>query len=261
MLPFEDETTLSLLYHLNSEPWGNVEAYQRVTYEVEYKHVAPSSPPVSLPTPVESDVTRLASNRSSCRAYEPRPLPLSTLGGLLWGSYGITHSDTTLLHGSLALLRPVPSAGGLFPLEIYVATQRVENLPDGLHHYNVRHHALEPLQVGSVFETLKPHLFMYQAIEHANAIVFLAAVFKRTQKKYGPRGYRYILLEAGHVAQNLCLLAVERELGSLCMGGYTDGTLNEALGLSSLDEGVVYSIAIGWPAKVPVAGSGTSAED
>jgi SagB-type dehydrogenase family enzyme len=259
MFPFEDETSLSLLYHLNSEPWGNVEAYQRVTYEVEYKQVAPSSPPLSLPAPTESEVTRLAGSRSSCRAYEPKLLPLSILGSLLWGGYGITRADTTLLHGSLALLRPVPSAGGLFPLEIYVATQRVEGLADGLHHYNVRHHALEPLSAGPIFQALAPHLFMYQAIEHANAIVFLAAVFKRTQKKYGPRGYRYILLEAGHVAQNLCLLAVERELGTLCMGGYSDGGLNEALGLSVLDEGVVYSIAIGWPAAAPVADSGSFA--
>jgi SagB-type dehydrogenase family enzyme len=89
---------------------------------------------------------------------------------------------------------------------------------------------------------------MYEAIEHANVVFFLAAVFQRTQKKYGPRGYRYVLLEAGHVAQNICLLAVEQGLGSLCMGGYADGRLNRALGLSQLEEGIVYSVAVGWPA-------------
>ena len=248
MLPFEDGTSLSLLYHLNSEPWGNIEAYQNVTYEVEYKQITSSLPPLSLPTPSQSDVTRLASKRWSCRAYELKALPLSTLSALLWGSYGITRTDEALLGGSLALMRPVPSAGGLFPLEIYVASQRVQDLPDGLHHYNVRNHALEPMSDGPIFKTLQPHLFMFQSIEHANAIVFLAAVFNRTQKKYGPRGYRYILLEAGHVAQNLCLLAVEQGLGSLCMGGYADGELNRVLGLTPLQEGVVYSVAVGWPA-------------
>jgi Nitroreductase family len=142
MFPFEDGTSLSLLYHLNSEPWGNVEAYQSVTYEVEYKQVTHSSPPLSLPTPSESDMTRLARKRYSCRAYEPKMLPLSTLSALLWGSYGITRTDAALLGGALALMRPVPSAGGLFPLEVYVATQQVQDLPDGLHHYNVRNHAL-----------------------------------------------------------------------------------------------------------------------
>jgi SagB-type dehydrogenase family enzyme len=249
MLPFEDETSLSLLFHLNSEPWGNIDAYQRVTYEVEYKQVASSAPPLALPTPSESGITRLAARRWSCRAYEPKALPLSTLSALLWGSYGAIRTDSILLDGPLALLRPVPSAGGLFPLELYVATQRVQGLADGLHHYNVRHHTLEPLSNGPIFKTLQPHLFMYPAIEHANAIVFLAAVFKRTQKKYGARGYRYILLEAGHVAQNLCLLAVEQSLGSLCMGGYSDGELNRVLGLSPLHEGVVYSVAVGWPSS------------
>ena len=177
-------------------------------------------------------MTRLANDAGPAERTSPKPLPLSTLSALLWGSYGIIRTDAVLLGGSLALMRPVPSAGGLFPLEIYVATQRVQDLPDGLHHYNVRNHALEPLSDGPVFKSLQPHLFMYPAIEHANAIVFLAAVFNRTQKKYGPRGYRYILLEAGHVAQNLCLLAVEQGLGTLCMGGYTDGELNQALGLN-----------------------------
>jgi SagB-type dehydrogenase family enzyme len=247
MFPFEDGTSLSSLYHLNSEPWGNFEAYQSVCYEVEYKQVTPSSPPLSLPKPPESEITRLSQKRYSCRAYEPQNLPLATLSALLWGSYGITRTDSALLDGSLALMRPVPSAGGLFPLEVYVATQRVQDIPDALHHYNVRTHSLEPLSEGPIFKALQPHLFMFQSIEHANAIVFLAAVFNRTQKKYGPRGYRYVLLEAGHVAQNLCLLAVEQGLGSLCMGGYADADLNQVLGLPPLQEGVVYSVAIGWP--------------
>ena len=248
MFPFEDATSLSLLYHLNSEPWGNIEAYQSITYEVEYKQLAASLKSFPLPAPRESEVTRLAGKRYSCRAYEAKPLPLSQLSALLWGSYGITRTDETLLGGSLALMRPVPSAGGLFPLEVYVASQRVEGLPDGLHHYNVRKHSLETFHAGPAFKLLQPLLYMFQAIEHSNLVIFLAAVFNRTQKKYGPRGYRYILLEAGHVAQNLCLLAVERGLGSLCMGGYTDGELNATLGLNPRDEGVVYSIAIGWPA-------------
>lgn len=255
MLPFEDSKSLSLFYHLNSEPWGNIDAYQSVTYEVEYKDVVTSSPARALPTPPESDLSQLLTNRRSCRAYELKTLPLSALSALLWGSYGITRTDAALLSGSLALMRSVPSAGGLFPLELYIASQAVEDLPDGLHHYNVRTHALEPMSDRPVFKALEPHLFMYQAIERANIIVFLAAVFNRTQKKYGPRGYRYVLLEAGHVAQNLCLLAVQQGLGSLCMGGYTDEGLNRALGLVPLEEGVVYAVAVGWPAVARPAGN------
>jgi SagB-type dehydrogenase family enzyme len=248
MLPFEDSKSLSLLFHLNSEPWANVDAYQTATYEVEYKGITCSSPAIALPVPPETELLRVSRKRWSCRAFEPKTLALSQLSAILLGSYGITRTESTLLDGSLALMRAVPSAGGLFPLEVYVASQRVEGLADGLHHYNVRNHALEPVRNEHFFKTLQPHLFMYQAIENANAIVFLAAVFNRTQKKYGPRGYRYVLLEAGHVAQSICLLAAEQRLGSLCMGGYADGELNRVLGLAPLEEGVVYSIAVGWPA-------------
>jgi len=74
----------------------------------------------------------------------------------------------------------------------------------------------------------------------------MAAVFLRTQVKYGPRGYRYILLEAGHVAQNICLRGMELGLESLCMGGFLDSALNELVGLRAKEEGVVYTVAAGF---------------
>ncbi|MGI9518742.1 MAG: nitroreductase family protein, partial [Pirellulaceae bacterium] len=76
-------------------------------------------------------------------------------------------------------------------------------------------------------------------------VLCIAAVFLRSQKKYGPRGYRYVLLEAGHSAQNICLAATEQGLGSLCMGGYVDSILNRILGLTPDESGVVYSVAVG----------------
>lgn len=246
MLPFEDETSLSLLFHLNSEPWANMEAYHNAVYEVEYKSVAAMSPELPLPPPPDTALTRLAPRRASCRAFAPKPLPLPLLSAVLWGGYGISRTERMMPADSLAEMRPVPSAGGLFPLEVYFISQGVENLCDGLHHYNVRHHSLETLQTGPLFERFRPALLMYSAVRDANVILFLAAVFKRTQKKYGPRGYRYILLEAGHLAQNVCLLCAEANLGTLCMGGYSDGQVNRLLGLDPLLEGVVYSVALGW---------------
>ena len=77
---------------------------------------------------------------------------------------------------------------------------------------------------------------------------FLGAVFNRSQKKYGPRGYRYILLEAGHLAQNLCLIAAEFNLGSLCMGGFYDSRLNRFMEFDGLTEAVIYSVAAGYQA-------------
>lgn len=249
MLPFDDETALSMLFHLNSEPWANMEAYQNIIYEVEYKEIAATSPELALPRPPGTALTRLASKRASCRAFAAKALPLQILSTVLWGSYGISRSERIMPAGSLALLRPVPSAGGLYPLEVYFVAQRVEELRDGLYHYNVRHHSLEPLHSALSFERFRPSLFMYSAVEDANVILFLSAVFRRNQKKYGPRGYRYTLLEAGHIVQNVCLLAAEANLSTLCMGGYSDGEVNRLLGLDPREEGVVYSVAVGWPLR------------
>ena len=247
MLPFNDETTLSMLFHLNSEPWANTEAYESAVYEVEYKSVAAPSPELPLPQPSDTALTRLAGKRASCRAFAPKTLPLQLLSDILWGSYGISRTERMMPADLLALLRPVPSAGGLFPLEVYFLTQRVEELRDGLHHYNVRHHSLDTLEPAPLFERFRHALMMYDAVKDANVIMFLSAVFQRTQKKYGPRGYRYILLEAGHTVQNVCLLAAEANLSTLCMGGYSDGEVNRLLALNPREEGVVYSVAVGWP--------------
>ena len=90
--------------------------------------------------------------------------------------------------------------------------------------------------------------YTYPFIRDANLIVAIAAVFNRTQKKYGPRGYRYILIESGHVGQNVCLRASELGLATLCMGGFVDSELNALLGLAPTREGVVYTVAVGYDA-------------
>jgi SagB-type dehydrogenase family enzyme len=87
--------------------------------------------------------------------------------------------------------------------------------------------------------------YTYPFMKDANLIFAIAAVFMRIQKKYGPRGYRYTLMEAGHVAQNISLRAIELGLATLCMGGFVDSDLNELLNLHPKKEGVVYAIAAG----------------
>jgi SagB-type dehydrogenase family enzyme len=245
MIPYEDATTLSLLYHLNSEPWQNVEAYQGGAYEVDYREF-PRAAAVTLSAPVDSPLRRLLVGRESCRRYDLRRLELAVLSNLLANACGISRREE-VVGGSLCLLRTAPSAGGLYPVELYVVTRKVEGLADGLHHYNVRSHALEPLRLDISLATLAPVMLTYP--EEVNAIFFLSAVFARAQKKYGPRGYRYILLEAGHVAQSLCLSAVEQGLGSLCMGGFQDAALNRWLGLNGISEAIVYSVAVGHAAR------------
>jgi SagB-type dehydrogenase family enzyme len=246
MIPFEDATTLSALYHLNSEPWLNTEAYQDAAYEVEYRKLAAPGFALPLPKPPDSPLQTLLRERGSCRSYAQRSMPLETLGVLLAAAYGLTHK-AQLPEQTSYFCRSVPSAGGLFPLEIFVEIQRIAGAADGLHHYDVWNHALEPVPGGPAFEDLSSALLAFPFVKDANAVFFLTAVFPRTQKKYGPRGYRYALLEAGHSAQNICLAAVQSGLGSLCIGGYLDTRLNRLLKLDAPKEGVVYAVAAGYP--------------
>jgi SagB-type dehydrogenase family enzyme len=244
MIRFDDAATLPLLYHLNSEPWQNTEAYEGTPYEVEYKQFA-GAPSTPLPPPSESALRTVLIKRESHRYFSGRPLALASLSDLLANGGGISRQQELAATGLVYLMRTTPSAGGLFPLEFYLVTQGVEGLADGLHHYDLRAHALETLRSDVSISALKPFLLVYPFVERANVIIFLAAVFHRTLKKYGPRGYRYVLLEAGHVAQNICLSATQQGLGSLCVGGYEDAALNHWLGLDGRCDAVVYSVAVG----------------
>lgn len=249
ILPPGDTSSLSLLYHLNSEPWQSPEATE-AAYEVDYKQHGAAGDGVVLPALGTSPLHELLRRRGSCRSFERRPLPLADLGALLGGAYGVARSGQLPGIPSL-LLRTAPSAGGLYPLELYAMVQGIGDLPDGLHHYNVREHSLEPVRLGAPWTELRECLLSYEPVAAANVVVFLTAVFARTQTKYGARGYRYVLLEAGHVAQNLCLLAAERGLGSLCMGGFIDTSLNRFLDLAPRSEGAVYAVGVGHPTAEP----------
>lgn len=244
MIPSDDPQTLSLLFHLNSEPWLNEDAYRSGSYHHEFKQFPDAAARVRLPPAPQSDLSKLIEQRKSVRRYERATLPLASLSSLLSSAYGIVEI-ASLETGGEFLRRSVPSGGGLYPLEIYLVLRRVSNLEDGLYHYDVVGHALELISAGDKSDILSAAFYTFPFIEDANLVFCLAADFGRMQKKYGPRGYRYILLEAGHAAQNICLAATELGLGSLCMGGFIDSVVNSALGLRPHDEGVVYGVAVG----------------
>jgi SagB-type dehydrogenase family enzyme len=239
----KDPTGLSLLFHLNSEPWLDEEAYRGSPYVQEFK-VLGSSRYSSLPTPPPSPLSDAIRRRRSSRAYSRAELSLEAVSRLLSDCYGATDVEP-LDDGGAFLRRSVPSAGGLYPLELYIFARRIAQLEDGIYHYEARGQGLEQLRAGAPFTGLEPVFLTYPFVHDANLIVCFGADFRRTQKKYGPRGYRYILLEAGHAAQNLCLSAADLGLGSLCMGGFFDAALNALLGLRPLEEAIVYSVAVG----------------
>jgi SagB-type dehydrogenase family enzyme len=242
VIPLDDTTALSLLFHLNSEPWLNEAAYAGRRHRPPSPQSTPVLTEVVLPTPAPGALDGLLRLRRSGRRYLAETLPLPALAALLHSAYGMLEAPGP---GVPSGHRPVPSAGGLFPLDLYVFTRRVEGVADGLHLFDPLAGTVGLVRAGDVFGELEPVMYAYPFIAGANVVVALAATFARTQAKYGPRGYRYILIEAGHVGQNVSLRAAELGLSSLCMGGFVDSELNALVGLDPTRAGIVYAIGIG----------------
>lgn len=244
MLPYKDPFSLSLLFHWNSEPWGNVEAYNDPHARMEFKKIPAVGAVVALPESGTSRVSELSTMRQSCRAFMPEPVAFRDLAAVLDSAYGIT-GIRKWPNGGCTLGRPVPSAGGLYPLELYVVCNRVTDVPQGVYHLHAFERTLEPLGMPLSIADLVPDLMNQTFLEPASALIFFTAVFPRTLKKYGARGYRYVLLEAGHAAQNICLRAADLGLAALCVGGFTDHRINKVLKLDGRSEGAVYAVALG----------------
>src|SRR5262249_10217668 len=140
--PKKDTNTLSRLYHLNSEPWLNNEAYSAV-YHQEFQEPPPGTARVSLPRPEETPLSHLLKQRKSCRLFQHEELPLTAISKLAMAASGVV--EMPAFGDGAFLRRAAPSAGGLYPLELYLFTDRISGLAGGLYHYDVRAHCLDHL--------------------------------------------------------------------------------------------------------------------
>jgi SagB-type dehydrogenase family enzyme len=206
--------------------------------------VAPLPPPRRPELPLWDAIGR----RRSQRAFADAPLAGDELSALFHAGYGVTGvlESPTGVHA--LPLRAVPSGGALYPLELYGAALRVDDLHPGLYHFDPLRPGLESLRVG-----LRPAelagLSTYPEIVSGCGVLFLvAAIFGRMRFKYGLRGYRFALLEAGHVGQNLVLAATALGLASVPLGGFYDRPTDEFLGLDGVNESTLYMVAVGRPA-------------
>lgn len=200
-------------------------------------------PPV---LPVSGALDSVLRQRFCCRRFLDRPLSLDTLATIVHWAYG-TVGGVEL--GGEMLERPVPSGGGLYPLELYLICQNIEGLALGVHHYLPHLHALDEVYGDRLPKLLTSELFLGQPyLKEAAGIVVVTATVERSLWKYEDRGYRYILLEAGHVAQNVNLVSTALGLGSLNLGGFFDDDLSGLLRLEPDAEVALYAIAVGYKA-------------
>lgn len=175
--------------------------------------------------------------RRSRRVYEPGSLSLEELARLLHAASGVTEPRTGF--------RAAPSAGALYPIETYAIVHEVEGLEPGLYHYAVFEHALERLQTGNMRAGAVVAGIGQEMLGTAQVCVVLSAIFQRTRWRYRERAYRYVLLEAGHMGQNLYLAATSMGLGACAVGAFLDDRFNDLLGVDGSDEAVVYVVAVG----------------
>ncbi|APR74878.1 TOMM biosynthesis dehydrogenase protein B [Minicystis rosea] len=194
---------------------------------------------------VEMSLGTALERRRSIREYALGPLPLEVLGRLLHTSYGVR--GLREMDGEWSFHRPAPSAGARYPLELYVATQAVESLADGIYHYDARGHALELMRPGLAQPALMDLTLGQEMVRDTNLVIVVTAIRDRTLWKYGQRGYRHVLLDAGHVGENLYLVATALGLGPTGIGGFYDAELAALLKLPE-DEEPFYVLCIGQPA-------------
>jgi SagB-type dehydrogenase family enzyme len=197
------------------------------------------------PAPLDRALDDVLTRRRSRRTFGSEPVALDSLAAVLHAAYGVTGALGSDGDQSELALRAVPSGGALYPLELYAAVLRVGELEPGLYHFDPPLRGLEVLRTGLAPDELAA-LSSYPEIASSCAVlVVVAAIFGRTRFKYGSRGYRFALLEAGHVAQNALLAATALELAAVPLGAFYDRRTDAFLGLDGVNESTVYAIAFG----------------
>ncbi|MFA9517921.1 SagB/ThcOx family dehydrogenase [Halopenitus sp. H-Gu1] len=188
-----------------------------------------SAESVSLPTQSgESDVSveEAIANRRSRREYGEEALSRRELGQLLWAAQGVTEGTTGY--------RAAPSAGALYPLEVYVVvgTPGVDDLEKGIYHYRPENHELTRRKIGTVQSELRAAGVDQEPIGEAAIDIVVCAVDERATGKYGERGRkRYVPMEAGHAGENLYLQAEALGLATVSIGAFSDDHVRDVLGI------------------------------
>ena len=200
----------------------------------------PSAPKVQLEPPkVESGAPlwEVMGRRRSVRTFKKEPLAKSELSQLLWAAQGIIHPK----YG----FRTAPSAGALYPVETYLVVNSIEQIEPGVYHYAVDRYELEQLRAGDFRLQVAQSALDQEMVYHANVVFIWTAVFARSKWKYRQRAYRYIYLDAGHIAQNVALAAVARNLGSCQIGALYDDEVNALLDVNGTEESAIYMTVVG----------------
>lgn len=181
---------------------------------------------------------QLFARRRSVREYTRQPVPLAKVACLLWATQGITDPQG---------LRTAPSAGALYPLELYLLAGNVTDLPCGIYRHLPPENAIELLAEGDRRPDLARAALGQSWLANAALTLVFAARYERTTWKYGRRGIQYVHIEVGHAAQNALLMAAALNLGAAVVGAFHDEQVASVAGLNK-EEIPLYLLPVGHPA-------------
>jgi len=182
-----------------------------------------------------ASLEELLRQRRSIREYSDAPLTQDEVMKLLWAGQGITRGGG---------FRTAPSAGALYPLELYLVAGNVDNLAPGIYKYNPVKNDLTLVKEGDVRRSLAAASLGQSSVSDGAIDIVIAAVYERTKIKYGSRGERYVHIEVGHAAQNICLQATALGLGLVTVGAFDDAVVAKVIGMSQ-DESPLYVMPVG----------------
>jgi SagB-type dehydrogenase family enzyme len=265
-----DRSALWELFHENSktsffEPhllyklWPSDETVVATMQQLHRVKPYGDFPKIALPAGKALPVVRrrfddVIRRRQGARAFSGGSMRVHELAKILWMSYGVNRANAKT-HFPRPF-RMIPSGGALYPLELYVHASRVDGLDPGLYHYDPEAHNVDVLRQRDDSAEIAGLLIQPDLARAAAAVVFISAIFERSTFKYGDRGYRFVLLEAGHLAQNVNLVAQGLGLASVNIGGYNDRAVDRYLLCDGVNESVVYIALLGRPGKAAGGGHG-----
>ncbi len=202
---------------------------------------------ILLPNPnVSGDVSieEVLNARRSVRQYADSSMSINEISQLLWAAYGVTKSyeSPTSLRGGL---KTSPSAGALYPLELYLVAWNIDQLENGIYKYFSEDHSLKLVMSGDKRDELSTAAWDQSWLRDAAGAIVYSAVFSRTTDKYGERGKdRYVCMDVGHSAQNVYLQGVALRIGTCAIGAFNDNKLKELINMPE-DETPLYIMPIG----------------
>ena len=185
---------------------------------------------ITLPQPIldsDTSIEKALLDRRSIRDYTAKSLSVSEISQLLWAAQGITRPGG---------YRTAPSAGALYPLEVFLVSGQVDDLDAGVYRYLPEEHGLHLILSGDIREELSAAALGQDAIRNAPAAMVITGIFERTMVKYGNRGIQYVHMEVGSAAENIYLQAESLRLGTVFIGAFHDDQVSQVLNLDGQEE-------------------------